>query len=206
MNRYTGKSLEEVLNAIATEQKCDVSEIKYNIIEETKHLFGIGNSVTIEAYTKQDIKNFIFDYLGNYLTELNQNATIEIIINEDGSFKVILDSEKNAVLIGRNGATLRAISTVLRAAVNNNFKERIQVFVDVNRYREEKYRRIKRLAMRTAKDVQRSHIDVALDPMSNDERKVIHEYLKGMKNIRTESEDEGRNRHLVIKYVADQEA
>ena len=33
MNRYTGKSLEEVLNAIATEQNCDVSEIKYNVIE-----------------------------------------------------------------------------------------------------------------------------------------------------------------------------
>lgn len=201
MKTYTGKTLDEVLNSIASAQNCEVSEIKYTIKEETKHFLGIGNSITIEAYTKQDVKDFIFDYLGAYFSELNQGVSIEIITNDDGSFKVILDGEKNAILIGKSGATLRAISTVLRAAVNNTFNERINILLDVGHYREDKYRRIKRLAMRSAKEVQRSHIDVAMDPMSNDERKVIHEHLKGMSHIKTESEGEGKNRHLVIKYV-----
>ncbi len=200
MKKYTGKTLDEVLDQIAGEQGCEKEDIKYNILEESKHLFGIGNSVTIEAYTKQDIKEFIFDYLGGYFSELNQGVSIEIITRDEGGFKVILEGENNAILIGKGGQTLKAISTVLRAAVNTEFKERIDVLVDVGHYREDRYRKVKRIAMRVAKDVQRSHIDVALDPMSNDERKVIHEYLKGMKNIKTESEGEGKERRLVIKY------
>ena len=131
---------------------------------------------------------------------MNQGVSIEIITRDEGGFKVILEGENNAILIGKGGQTLKAISTVLRAAVNTEFKERIDVLVDVGHYREDRYRKVKRIAMRVAKEVQKTHIDVALDPMSNDERKVIHEYLKGMKNIKTESEGEGKERRLVIKY------
>ncbi len=200
MKKYTGKTLDEVLQEIASAQGCEKEDIKYNVLEESKHLFGIGNSITIEAYTKQDIKEFIFDYLGGYFSELNQGVSIEIITRDEGGFKVILEGENNAILIGKGGQTLKAISTVLRAAVNTEFKERIDVLVDVGHYREDRYRKVKRIAMRVAKEVQKTHIDVALDPMSNDERKVIHEYLKGMKNIKTESEGEGKERRLVIKY------
>ena len=200
MKKYTGKTLDEVLQEIASAQGCEKEDIKYNVLEESKHLFGIGNSITIEAYTKQDIKEFIFDYLGGYFSELNQGVSIEIITRDEGGFKVILEGENNAILIGKGGQTLKAISTVLRAAVNTEFKERIDVLVDVGHYREDRYRKVKRIAMRVAKEVQKTHIDVALDPMSNDERKVIHEYLKGMKNIKTESEGEGKERLLVIKY------
>ena len=200
MKKYTGKTLDEVLQEIASAQGCEKEDIKYNVLEESKHLFGIGNSITIEAYTKQDIKEFIFDYLGGYFSELNQGVSIEIITRDEGGFKVILEGENNAILIGKGGQTLKAISTVLRAAVNTEFKERIDVLVDVGHYREDRYRKVKRIAMRVAKEVQKTHIDVALDPMSNDERKVIHEYLKGMKNIKTESEGEGKVRRLVIKY------
>ena len=200
MKTYTGKSIEDILAGIASEQGCEVKDINYNVVEESKHLFGIGNSITIEAYTKQDIKDFIFDYLGAYYSELDQGVSIEIITKDD-SFKVILEGENNAILIGRSGQALRAVSTVLKAALNNTFKTRVDVNVDVGNYKEDRYRKVKKLAMHVAKEVQKSHIDVALDPMSNDERKVIHEYLKGMEHIKTESEAEGKDRHLVIKYV-----
>ena len=60
------------------------------------------------------------------------------------------------------------------------------------------------IAQRVARSVKKSRIDAALDPMPNDERKVIHQYLSDFPNIKTESEGEGRNRHLVIKYKADE--
>lgn len=200
MKQYTAKNLDEVLANIAAEKGCKVDEITYEVIEEKKHLLGIGNSITVEAYTKQDIKEFIFDYLGNYFTELNQAVSIEIIVDED-TFRVILDAENNAIIIGKAGQTLRAISTVLKAATNNTFKKRVNVLVDVNNYKEDRYRKVKHIASRVAKEVRKTHIDAALDPMPNDERKVIHQFLNGMPNIKTESEGEGNHRHLVIKYV-----
>ena len=203
MRRYTGKTVDEVLKNIAKEQDCKVEDITYEVIEEEKHLLGLLSSVTIEAYTQKDVKEFIFDYLGTYFTELNQEVSIEIIIEED-TYKVILDAENNAIIIGKGGQTLRAISYVLRAAVNNTFHKRFNVLVDVGNYKEDRYRKVKRIAQRVAREVRKSHVDAALDPMPNDERKVIHQFLSGMPNIKTESEGEGAHRHLVIKYVSNE--
>lgn len=200
MKRYTGKTVDEVLKNIAKEQGCNVEDITYEVIEEKKHLLGILSSVVIEAYTQKDVKEFIFDYLGAYFTELNQEVSIEIII-EENTYKVVLDAENNAIIIGKGGQTLRAISYVLRAAVSNTFHARFNIIVDVGNYKEDRYRKVKRIAQRVAREVRRSHVDAALDPMPNDERKIIHQYLSGMPNIKTESEGEGTHRHLVIKYV-----
>ena len=210
MKQYSGKTIDDVLNNIASENKCRIEDIVYNVVEEKKGLLGLGSTVTVEAYTPQDIKEFIFDYLGEYFTELNQGVAIEIIIEkskDDNSnlFKVVLDAENNAIIIGKNGQTLRAISTVLKAAANATFKKRINVIVDVNHYKEDRYKKVKGIAHRIAREVLKTHIDAELDPMPNDERKVIHQYLQDMKGITTTSIGEGPKRHLVIKYVANEE-
>lgn len=204
MKQYQGKNLDDLLKNIATEQKCNVEDITYEIIEERKGILGIGNSVTIKAYCPNDIKDFIFNYLGNYFTELNQAVKIEIIQLNDG-LKVVLNAENNAVAIGKNGQTLHAINTVLKAACNNVFKKRINVFVDINNYKEERYKKLRLMARRIGKEVVKTKMDVSLDHMSADERKIIHQYLSEFKNVKTESEGEGLNRHLVIKYVETEE-
>lgn len=209
MKQYTGKTLDEVLDSIALEKKCKKEEIIYEVVEEKKHLLGIGNSVTVEAFVPGDIKEFIFDYLGAYFTELNQGVSIEIIIEKqkEGSdlYRVILDAENNAIIIGKNGQTLRAISNVLKAAVNATFKRRVNIVVDVNHYKEDRYRKVKGIAHRVAKEVVKSHIDAELDPMPNDERKVIHQYLQDFRGVETVSVGEGNKRHLVIKYKEEKE-
>lgn len=204
MKQYTGKTLDDVLNIITSSTGCEIKDVTYEVISEEKHLFGIGNSVTVEAYTPNDIKEFIFDYLGAYFTELNQGVSIEIIIekqaDETNLYRVVLDAENNAIIIGKNGQTLRAISNVLKAAVNATFKKRINVIIDVNHYKEDRYRKVKAIANRVAKEVAKSHVDAELDPMPNDERKVIHQYLQDFKYVETCSIGEGNKRHLVIKY------
>ncbi|MBR5341535.1 MAG: Jag N-terminal domain-containing protein [Erysipelotrichaceae bacterium] len=208
MKQYTGRTVEEVLNSIAEEQKCSTEDITYNVLEEEKGgIFGLHKSVTIEAFTSKDVKEFIFDYLGAYFTELNQGVAIEIIVEKDKDregellYRVILDAENNAIIIGKNGQTLRAISTVLKAAVNATFKKRINVIVDVNHYKEDRYKKVKAIARREAINVAKSHVDCELDPMPNDERKVIHQYLQDFKNVSTISIGEGAKRHLCIKYT-----
>ena len=60
--------------------------------------------------------------------------------------------------------------------------------------------KIKAMAKRIAKTVQRTKVTASLDPMPNDERKIIHQALTDMPHIKTESEGEGNNRHLKIMY------
>ena len=101
------------------------------------------------------------------------------------------------------GKTLAAFNTIVRAAVNSEFKKRIDVLIDINHYKEDRYAKLRSMAKRIAKQVQRSKVDVELDPMPNDERKVIHKTLNEWHNIKTESEGEAANRHICIRYVSD---
>lgn len=212
MKQYTGKTVDDILKNIAAEQQCKVEDITYNVISEEKGgLFGLNKSATIEAYTSKDVKEFIFDYLGNYFTELNQAVSIEIIVENNKEregellYRVILDAENNAIIIGKNGQTLRAISTVVKAAAANTFKKRVTVIIDVNHYKEDRYKKVKMLAKREAINVAKTHVDVELDPMPNDERKVIHQYLQDFRNVTTISIGEGNKRHLCIKYAPDKQ-
>ena len=51
--------------------------------------------------------------------------------------------------------------------------------------------------------MQRTHVDVKLDPMPADERKVLHSTIAQMDHLRTESQGEGKNRFITIYYVED---
>lgn len=203
MTTYTAKTLEELLAIAAEEKGCSVEELEYFVTEEKKGVLGIGSSVTAEVFTMEDVKEFLFDYLGNFFTNIDQDIEVAIEERSDG-FIVNLNADNNAVLIGKMGKTLAAFNTVVRAAVNAEFKKRIDVLIDINHYKEERYSKLRSMAKRIAKQVQRTKIDAELDPMPNDERKVIHKVLNNWHNIKTESEGEGNRRHLCIKYVNEQ--
>lgn len=189
MNNYTGKTLEEAIAAAAEDKSCTPEEIRHYVKEENE------KGVTIDAYTMEDVKEFIFDYLGNFFTGIDQDIEVAIEETDDG-FIVNLNADNNAVLIGKMGKTLAAFNTVARAAVNAEFKSRINVLIDVNHYKEERYAKLRSMAKRIGRQVQKSHVDVEMDPMPNDERKVIHKQLNEWHNIRTESEGEGSRRHV----------
>ncbi|MBQ7992888.1 MAG: KH domain-containing protein [Solobacterium sp.] len=202
MTVYTAKTLEELLANAAADKNCSVEDLHYTVTEEKKGLLGIGNSVTAEVFNMDDVKEFLFDYLGNFFTSIDQDIEVAIEERTDG-FIVNLNADNNAVLIGKMGKTLAAFNTVVRAAVNSEFKKRIDILIDINHYKEERYAKLRSMAKRIGKQVQRSRVDVELDPMPNDERKVIHKTLNDWHNIRTESEGEASARHICIRYVDD---
>ncbi len=201
MKKYTGKTLEELLQQIASEKKIAIEDITYEVIEEKSGFLGVGKEITISAYTKEDIKDFIYDYLMNYFENIEMDVTLEIEEKEENFYKITLNSSNNAILIGKNGQTLQAINTVLKAAASGKFKKRVSLLVDINGYKDEKYKKECSLAARVAKTVQRTKTDATLDPMPNDERKAIHNHLQGWNNIATVSEGEGNQRRLKICYV-----
>ena len=204
MTNYTAKTLEEILAKAAEDKGCAVEDLQYSVTEEKKDLLGIGNSVSADVFTMEDVKEFLFDYLGNFFTSIDQDIEVAIEERTDG-FVVNLNADNNAVLIGKMGKTLAAFNTIVRAAVNSEFNKRIDVLIDINHYKEERYSKLRSMAKRIARQVQRSKVDVELDPMPNDERKVIHKTLNEWHNIRTESEGEGSRRHICIRYQADEE-
>ena len=204
MNVYKGKTLEDVLNSIAKEKDVEVEDITYYVIEESAGFLGFGASVSVEAFTPKDVEEFVENYLEQFFKGIDMDVEKEITLNKN-NLKINLNAPNNGILIGKNGQSLQGLNTLIRQVVNSTFKRRFFVFVDINDYKEERYQRLRALGRSVAKRVRRSKIDATLDPMPNDERRVIHQELSNMPNIRTVSEDSGRKRHLKIIYDENKE-
>ena len=71
--------------------------------------------------------------------------------------------------------------------------------LDVSNYKEKKKKRLEWLAKKTAKEVVETKMPVSLDNMTSYERRIIHNILTDFKGVKTESEGEEPNRHVVIK-------
>ncbi len=199
MEKYTGKTLNDVLTAVSKQKDVPVDELIYYVIEEKKGILGFGAQVSAEVYALKDVQQFIESYLKNFFDGLDLDVEIESS-RENSSFKVFLNADNNAIIIGKNGKTLQALNQLTKSAVSSYFKHRYYVLIDINNYKSDRYQKLKAMAARIGKSVQRTKVTATLDPMPNDERKIIHQELSSMDHIRTESEGSGNNRHLKVYY------
>ena len=199
---YTGKNLDDLLKSVAAEKGVAVEELTYTVKEEKAGFLGIGGRVEAEIYCSKDIEAFLKAYLERFFEniEMQTEVTVE---NDDGFYRIQINAENNAVLIGKNGTALQSLNTIVKAAASSEFRKRVGVLIDINGYKQEKYHKVCALAMRVAKDVRRTKTDAILDPMPADERKAIHNHLADMDCITTESEGEGNHRRLKIMYTPD---
>ena len=86
------------------------------------------------------------------------------------------------------------------AAENNH--DHLMFLVDVNDQRTKQIRDLQTKAVMMAERARSFQYDVELTPMSAYERLIIHTTLQNSPNVKTESQGEGRNRRVVIKYSA----
>ena len=199
---YTGKNLDDLLKSVAAEKGVAVEELTYTVKEEKAGFLGIGGKVEAEVYCSKDIEAFLKAYLERFFENIEMQAEVTVE-NDDGFYRIQINAENNAVLIGKNGTELQSLNTIVKAAASSEFRKRVGVLIDINGYKQEKYHKVCALAMRVAKDVRRTKTDAILDPMPADERKAIHNHLADMDCITTESEGEGNHRRLKIMYTPD---
>lgn len=112
--------------------------------------------------------------------------------------KVTVTGQQLAPLIGRRGQTLEALDLLVSLIVAHRLGHRVLLSVDVERYRERRREMLVALARRTAVRVRRTGEPVALEPMPASERRVIHTALAQEAGVRTHSEGDGAERHIII--------
>lgn len=200
-DRYSGKTLDEALAAACSAKNAAVEELTYTVVEEKAGFLGLGRTVMIEAWAPVDIIVFLNDYIRTYFENAEMDGSVSIELDEDDFYRIQVDTNCNAVLIGRQGRTLQDFNRLVRAAASAVFKKHIRLMIDINGYKEERYEKVTRMAIRIARDVRRTKVDAVLDPMPADERKAIHSALSDMEDISTKSEGEGMERRLHILYT-----
>ena len=124
---------------------------------------------------------------------------------EDGGILwCMIETPDSSFIIGRDGETLRSLNHLVQKIVEkgNETEERSQgVFIDVNGYQKKRFENLKNIAHMMAERARYFKSNIEVDPMPAYERRIIHMFLEGEKNVKTESEGFGPTRRVVIKYV-----
>ena len=198
MKSYTGKTVEEALNAASQETGTPVSDIIYVVTDKTKGIFS--KKIVVDVYDLSDVIKFAEDYVLDVVDNLGIESTVNTKLDDD-IIRITIDSTHNPILIGKNGKTLQALNELTKLAVSNHFHKRFRVLLDVNGYKDNKYDRLTKIARRCAHEVQKTKTTYTFDPMPADERRAIHNACSGMPHIRTESTGDGTHRQVQIIYV-----
>ena len=103
-----------------------------------------------------------------------------------------------AILIGKHGATLDALSAVTNAAMHRGESRDLFFAVDIEGYRQRRIATLRSIAQRCANRVLHEGVAVELEPMPPSERRIIHVTLAGHRDVATDSTGAGTQRRVVI--------
>ena len=158
------------------------------------------NKFIMEVVKKEDVKNYIKDFLLNISENMGLETKIEVN-EEDDVFNVKMFSNNNPILIGKDGKTLSSLQLLLRQALSNKIKFNIKVNLDASNYKLKKERYFERNIKDIINEVLKTKSETKLDPMNSYKRRIVHSIASEYYNIETESFGEEPERYVVIRYV-----
>ncbi len=114
-----------------------------------------------------------------------------------------IKTEDTRKLIGTHGDTLHSLEYILKKILEKQGVEG-HFTIDIDGYRSKQITELEQRALMMAERARSFEYDVELSPMSAYERLIVHAALSGKPNIKTESQGEGKERRVVIKYLPNQ--
>lgn len=118
--------------------------------------------------------------------------------NGGDCINVDVSGGRMGLLIGKRGETLNAVQYLTSLYVNKAKNSYIKVNVDTENYRLKREETLVKLAKSLERRVARDGESVTLEPMSPNERRIIHAALQDSAEVRTFSIGEEPNRKVVV--------
>ena len=137
------------------------------------------------------------DFLDDVFACMGMHVDIDIDYT-DKIMKITLSGENMGIIIGKRGDTLDALEHLVSLAVNRGDGDYVKVILDTENYREKRRVTLVRLAENLANSVIANKRKITLEPMSANERRIIHATLQNNKLVDTYSIGEEPYRKLVV--------
>lgn len=213
----SGKSIEDaVKNGLAQLQTTE-DRVSITVLEQpTKGLFGLigakaakvevsllpepePETVSVPASAQDD--TFPLEEAVQFIKDVAQAMELDIevehLVQKDGNILNITGSNLG-LLIGRRGQTLDSLQYLVNIVANRYSKNHLRIVLDAEQFRDRRKKTLEALADRLAGRVIRTRKEVVLEPMSPQERKIIHSNLQDHPKVKTFSKGEEPNRRVVI--------
>ncbi len=179
-----------------------------NSEKETEYAEQVPESVeqVLEPMERDTVVDITRDVLEEVLYKMGITATVayqeQAVVQESErpATPIVFDIEGDelGILIGRRGQTLACLQYIVRLIVSHKAKASTLIVIDVNGYKQHRYKSLNNLANRIAEEVEANEKSFELEPMPAYERRIIHMALADHPDVTTESTGIGEARKVVI--------
>ena len=132
------------------------------------------------------------------LDELDLEGDVDVVEDDERITASVEGAEDYGLLIGKRGQTIDALQLIAYQAAFRGMRERKRVVVDAAGYRDRRKETLTARADRAAEQALSDGQSVEMDPMSAQERRVVHEHLKERSGVETYSEGDEPRRCVVV--------
>ncbi len=132
------------------------------------------------------------------LDDLDLDGEVEVTENDERIEASVSGDGDYGLLIGKRGQTIDALQLLCFQAAFRGVRERKRVILDASGYRERRREVLTSRADRAAEQALERKVAVEMDPMSAQERRVVHEHLKERSGVETFSEGDEPRRCVVV--------
>lgn len=196
-----GKTIDEAIQKALEELGLQGNDVDVEVIAEASSgLFGLIGSKQARVRVTEKItpQKYIHDFLSGIIERMNVNGHVDMEMQEN-ILKMSVSGEKMGMLIGKRGQTLNALQYLVNVAYHKRFPEDTgRVVLDVEDYRVKREETLRTLAVNLAKKAARYRKEVVLEPMTPQERRIIHTALQGNPTVSTFSQGDEPYRKVVI--------
>lgn len=205
----TGKSVDEAIENALEQLGANRDQVEIDVISEGKGgILGFGAEPARIRVLMLDMPTELLPVsklvLDNVMRNMNVSASSAVSKNNDPQSDTIefdIEGEDSGLLIGRRGESLKALQFIVNLIVNRKTEGR--VILDVEGYKERRYSSLRTLANRVAERVVDVGQSITLEPMTPNERRVIHMELSENNKVATESTGMGDQRKITIYPASD---
>ncbi|MBQ2931841.1 MAG: KH domain-containing protein [Clostridia bacterium] len=162
----------------------------------------VDDDFVIPKTAVDDAKYFVSEILSKI------GLTFDLHIKLDKNvINIDVSGEKMGLLIGKRGDTIDAVQMLTILYVNRNKNmPYVKVNLDTENYRAKREATLVRLAHGLERSVLKDKKSITLEPMTANERRIIHAALQNNPKIKTFSIGEEPNRRMVVSYNKDDSA
>ena len=171
-------------------------EVVEETIEVTETESAEDSKDTIKALEEEG--DIAADYLEELLDIYDLDGDIEIDVRQGRAYlEVSASGDSNLKLIS-DPETVEALQELTRLAVQVKTNSFSRLILDVGGSRQARVNDLTRIVNKLVAKVKDTGEAIPMKPMSSYERKIVHD-LVSEAGLTSESEGEGKERHIVIK-------
>ncbi len=197
----TGRTVDEAVKTALTTLGIRKDNAVIDVLDEpSQGLLGlIGNkSARVMVSVKYNPVEYLEIYLGELLRHMNIDGSIEVEEDEEKVSAMVYGTGVG-VLIGRRGKTLSDLQYLINIIMRRQFAAlNKMVVLDVENYRVRREKTLVQLAQNVARKVKDSGREQALEPMTPQERRIIHLALQEQPGVTTYSTGDEPYRKVVV--------